>query len=135
MCGYKKRENKMKPNINDIPKSLTHYLDMWNEHNIDSIRKHLDLAITDDCLWVDPQHNHIGKQALEDNVRKFRTKFPQAILAINSTIDGHNNRYRYEWIISSNGKIMIYGFDVVTVNSAGLIERVDGFFGKLDKIK
>lgn len=122
----------MKHNTNDIPESMIHYLDMWNEQNLDNIRAHLDLAISVDCLWVDPQHNHVGKQALEDNVIKFRNKFPNAILAINSTIDGHNNRYRYEWIISSDEKIMIYGFDVVTLNKAGLIERVDGFFGKLE---
>lgn len=115
----------------NIPPALYDYLNMWNERDPDAIRGHLDKAVSDDCLWVDPQHSHIGRDALEANVRGFRDKYGSAELTLASNVDGHNNRYRYEWLITLQGQTLIHGFDVVTVNADGQIERVDGFFGKL----
>ena len=117
-----------------IPKALEHYLDMWNERDPEKIRGHLDLAVSDDCLWVDPQHAHSGRDALEANVRGFREKYGSAVLTLASNVDGHNNRYRYDWKITLGEQTLIHGFDVVTLNDNGLIERVDGFFGRLKQV-
>jgi hypothetical protein len=118
-----------------IPESLTHYLLMWNEVTPDNIRGHLDKAVSEDCLWVDPQHSHVGRDALEENVRGFREKYGSAKLALASNVDGHNGRYRYEWEITLGDQILIHGFDVATLNAAGEIERVDGFFGRLKPLE
>lgn len=117
----------------DAPPVLVTYMQMWNERDPEQIRGHLDAAVSDDCLWVDPQHQHTGRDALEENVRDFRATFPNADLGVGSNIDSHNGRHRYEWVIVSDGALLIRGFDVVTVNDAGLIERVDGFFGTLTR--
>ncbi|MEM9464482.1 MAG: nuclear transport factor 2 family protein [Actinomycetota bacterium] len=118
----------------NAPPALVRYMHMWNERDPEAIRGHLDDAVSDDCLWVDPQHHHRGRDALEANVRGFRETFPDADLGVGSTVDGHNDRYRYEWVIVNEGALLIRGFDVVTLSAAGLIERVDGFFGTLDRL-
>ncbi|MDW3220544.1 MAG: nuclear transport factor 2 family protein [Acidimicrobiales bacterium] len=119
----------------DAPPPLVHYLHMWNERDPDVIRPHLDRCVADDCLWVDPLHQHVGRDALEENVRTFRTEFPDAVLALGSNIDSHNGRHRYEWVITVEGgeTLLMRGFDVATVNDAGMIDRVDGFFGMLQR--
>ena len=121
-------------NNDQMPDAMHHYLRMWAEKDLDLIRDHLDLAVSEDCIWVDPQHNHVGRDALEANVKGFRTRFPNATLGLGSNVDGHNQRYRYEWVIKNGDHLMMRGFDVVTLNNDGLIERVDGFFGILTRI-
>ena len=122
------------PLPDNAPAALVAYMAMWNERDPEAIRGHLDAAVNDDCLWIDPQHQHQGRDALEANVRSFRAGFPEAGLGVGSNIDGHNDRYRYEWVIVNEGKLLLRGFDVVTLDDAGLIERVDGFFGTLERV-
>jgi hypothetical protein len=119
----------------DVPEVLRHYLRMWNERDPERIRAHLDRCVGDDCWWVDPLHRHTGRDALEANVREFRATYPDADLGLGSNIDSHNGRHRYEWYITSSpGELLIRGFDVVTVDDgSGMINRVDGFFGELDR--
>ena len=121
-------------NTADLPEPFPHYLRMWNERDPERIRGHLDRCVAEDCLWVDPQNDHTGRDALEANVREFRATFPTADLSVASTIDSHHGRYRYDWKIEADGALLIRGFDVATVNDAGLIERVDGFFGELERL-
>ena len=120
----------------DTPEILQDYLRMWNEREPDRIRTHLDRCVDGDCWWVDPLHQHTGRDALEANVRAFRSTYPDAELGLGSDVDSHNGRHRYEWFITSSpGELLIRGFDVVTVNAdSGMIDRVDGFFGTLDRI-
>ena len=117
----------------DAPDALQHYLRMWNESDADQIRVHLDKCVAEDCRWVDPLHQHTGRDALEANVREFLATYPGASLGLGSNIDSHNDRHRYEWVITLDGELLIRGFDVVTTNDAGMISRVDGFFGVLDR--
>ena len=118
----------------NAPAVLVTYMQMWNERDPEAIRGHLDAAVSEDCLWVDPQHQHTGRDALEANVRGFRATFPNADLGVGSNVDAHNDRYRYEWVIVNDGELLIRGFDVVTVDADGLIGRVDGFFGTLERV-
>jgi SnoaL-like domain len=121
------------PSVSAPPAALAAYLEMWNERDPAQIRAHLDRCVAENCLWVDPLHNHTGRDRLEANVREFRASYPGAELRLASTIDGHNNRYRYEWVITVGDDLLIRGFDVTTIDDAGMIERVDGFFGVLER--
>lgn len=117
--------------MNDIPQTLHTYLAMWNECNEEKMRALLQQCIAEDCLWVDPQNAHRGREALAENVRQFRAQFPSAELTLASNVDGHHGRFRYEWAITVNEELLIRGFDVCTLNADQEIERVDGFFGEL----
>ena len=55
---------------------------------------------------------------------------PTTRFVIASEIDRHHDRLRYRWDMVRNGRTLMEGLDVVTLDpSSGLITRVDGFFG------
>ncbi len=108
------------------------YWTMWNSRDLTAVRGLLDDAVTEDFIFCDPLHWHVGRDALEANVRKFRTDNPEADFVMASGFDTHHNRYRYDWHFTRRGRVILQGFDVVTVDQgSGLLERIDGFFGKL----
>ncbi len=112
-----------------IPESLVHYLSAWNERDTQRIRAHLHRSVADDVLFVDPAHTTTNVDELEAMIREARETLPEEEYRLASAIDGHNNRYRYRWEVHRPGEPPIPGMDVTTVNAAGLIERIDGFFG------
>ena len=114
-----------------MPDALRHYWTMWNEPDLDHVRRHLDLAVSVDFVFADPMHFHTGRDALEDNVRTLRTNKPHYRLAIASELDVQNNCYRYEWHLLRKHRFLMRGFDVVQINTGGQLARVDGFFGDL----
>lgn len=118
-----------------MPEAMEHYWNMWNELDLDRVRDHLDRAVSADFLFADPINFHTGRDALEANVRGFRAEYPKAGFALASRIDSHNRRYRYEWNLIEDGEVSLRGFDVATLNEAGLIERIDGFFGPLRPLR
>ncbi len=111
--------------------AFEYYWAMWNERDLNLVRGHLDLAVSEDFDFCDPIHHHQGRDALEANVREFRTKRPDAEFTIASGIDSHHNRHRYRWDLIHNGRVLVAGLDIATVADSGLIERIDGFFGEL----
>jgi hypothetical protein len=111
--------------------AFDHYWAMWNETDPDAVRSHLDRAVTDDFVFCDPIHFHVGRDALEANVRNFRAEQPAAVFTIGSGFDSHHNRHRYQWHFTRRGRVLVTGLDIATVGEGGLIERIDGFFGPL----
>ena len=114
----------------DLP-AFDHYWAMWNETDLGRVREHLDQAVSEDFIFCDPLHWHVGRDALEENVRQLRTEEPLAEFDVSSGVDQHHNRYRYSWTFGRRGRVLLHGFDVATTNEDGLIERIDGFFGPL----
>jgi hypothetical protein len=118
------------PETAPMPPALIHYWTMWNEFDVELIRGHLDRAVTTELEWVDPLHSHVGRDALEVNVRTLRSDKPEYRFVITSEMDVHHNRIRYQWNMMRKHRVLMRGLDVVTLDPAGLIERVDGFFGE-----
>ncbi len=113
-----------------MPDPLVAYWTAWNEPDLDRIRPHLLRAVTDDVEWNDPRDSFVGRDELEAAMRRLRTTKPDYSFVIASEIDHHNNRLRYRWDMARNGRVLMEGLDVVTLEPAtGLIARVDGFFG------
>lgn len=108
---------------------------MWNERDLELVRSHLDRAVSEDVEFCDPLEHHVGRDALERNVRTFRSRYREARFEVVSDVDSHHNRVRYRWDFSIRGRIFVEGLDIATVSDAGLIERVDGFFGPLDEAR
>ena len=115
----------------ETPTALRHYWAMWNEPDVERVRHHLDQAVTPGVEWTDPMHAHVGRDALEENVRTLRTDKPEYRFVIGSLFDGHHNLCRYEWHMMRKHRVLLRGLDVVTFAADGLIGRVDGFFGEL----
>lgn len=104
---------------------------MWNEKDLIAVRGHLDAAVTEDFIFCDPLHLHVGRDELEANVRQFRADQPDAHFVLASGVDTHHNRFRYQWHFTRRGRVLVRGLDIATVGDGGRIERIDGFFGEI----
>lgn len=116
-----------------MPDALRHYWTMWNEPDVSRIREHLEQAVDNEFVFADPMHFHIGRDALEANVRTLRTDKPRYRFRIASELDRQNDCYRYEWHMMSKHRVLMRGLDIARL-SDGLLVRVDGFFGPLAPI-
>jgi hypothetical protein len=120
--------------VTELPASLFVYRNAWNEPEVGGIRPLLVESLAADCLFVDPAHTCTGVDEIEAMIREFRTTFPTSRYDLTSGVDGHNQRYRYRWIAQLDAGTAVEGMDVTTVNAAGQIERIDGFFGDFDPL-
>ena len=116
------------------PPSFDHMLDAWNERDPTRVRGHLDKALADGVVFIDPTIETHGVDEFEQNVREFRARYPTATLRRSSAVDSHHNLHRYSWEIAVDGKVILPGFDVTETNADGKVVRVLGFFGPLPKL-
>ncbi|MGB0907885.1 MAG: hypothetical protein ACPGVT_10360 [Maricaulaceae bacterium] len=113
----------------DLPNCFTALLAAWNETDPANVRGHLNKALAPDILFADPHYFIHGIDAFEAMVHEFHEKYPSPTTEHTSGYNMHNNRYRYNWLVSFGGKPAMPGMDVTEVNADGLICRIDGFFG------
>ena len=113
-----------------MPDALTAYWNAWNERDLDAIRKHLESAVEDGVVWNDPRDSFVGRDELEQAIKRLRTSKPDYSFAIASEIDYHHDRLRYRWDMFRGERTLMEGLDIVTLDpTSGRIARVDGFFG------
>ncbi len=113
-----------------MPAALMAYWTAWNETDLDRVRTHLVSAVAADVEWNDPRDSFVGIDELEAAVHRLRTSKPNYVFTIASEIDHHHDRLRYRWDMTRNGRTLMEGLDIVTLEPVTkLIARVDGFFG------
>lgn len=113
-----------------MPEPLVSYWAAWNESDLELVPRHLAAAVTEDVVWNDPRDSFVGVSELEAVILRLRSRKPGYHFVIASEIDHHHDRYRYRWDMTSRGRTLMEGLDIVTIDpSRGLICRVDGFFG------
>ena len=113
-----------------MPDALVAYWTAWNEPDVTRIARHLAGAVIHDVEWNDPRDSFVGIGELERAIGTLRTSKPDYVFVIASEIDGHHDRLRYRWDMVRNGRTLMEGLDVVTLDpTSGLMSRVDGFFG------
>lgn len=116
------------------PESLVHYWRMWNEPDLDRIRAHLDQAVSPTFVFSDPRHHHVGRGALEENVRRLRSDKPHYRFVISTELDEQHGCYRYRWHMTARGRLLLEGLDIALLDDDGLLQRVDGFFGPMTPV-
>ena len=112
----------------DISEVFDRYLDMWNEPDLDALRPHIEATCVPTIIFADPNAYTVGFAELEAMAIEVKKSIPGASYRRASGIDEQHRRYRYLWEIEYDGKIIVQGMDVTTVDEFGLIERIDGFF-------
>ena len=122
--------------MSPVPMSFVHYNAAWNEPDPDRIRSHLDLAVAEGVVFADPDNRTEGIDELEAMIRKARLQLPQAEYAVASQVDGgHDRCYRYHWEVrTADGRAPTLGTDFTTVDAAGRITRIDGFFDDIPRV-
>lgn len=106
----------------------------WNETEVERSRQHLNHALAEDVVFIDPTIVTTGIDEFERNVRRFRLAFPDARCLRTSNFDTHHRLYRYNWEIKRSNETLVVGFDVVELNEANQVARVLGFFGPLQPL-
>lgn len=114
-----------------LPQSFVHLLAAWNEQDLQQTRSHLNKALAPNILFADPNFLIQGIDAFENMIKEFRQNAPKATCIHSSGYDAHHSRYRYQWTVNLDKNTQVIGYDVTTLNSDGLVERIDGFFGEL----
>lgn len=120
--------------MNTYPPSFDHMFAAWNERDLSKVRGHLDKALSEEVIFIDPNIVTRGIAEFEQNVREFRTKYPQADVRRSSAVDSHHNLHRYNWEISVQSSVVLIGFDVTETATDGHVVRVLGFFGPIPKL-
>ncbi len=117
------------------PESLANYLAAWNEMDPSKIRGHLDRSCAQDVLFIDPANTTRNIDELEVMIKSARVERPTATYHRTSGVDGHNLRYRYYWEVRMDGKALMPGMDVTTLNEQGAVLQIDGFFGTMPALE
>ncbi|GAA6155082.1 hypothetical protein NBRC116588_05550 [Pyruvatibacter sp. HU-CL02332] len=120
--------------MSKLPLSLDSMLAAWNESDPSRIRGHLDAALSPDVVFADPDNYVVGIDAFEAMVHKFRADIESPKAERTSGFNVHNNRYRYNWLVSSGDTPLMPGMDVTEVDDNGKVVRVDGFFGDIPEL-
>ena len=113
------------------PKAFDEVQAAWNARDPEQIRGHLDRALSESIVFVDPLYDITGRDAFEQMVRKLREDIPNVRTEISSGFNHHHDLWRYEWRVFDGDKLVTPGMDVTRVGADGLIERIDGFFGPI----
>ncbi len=121
--------------MSNLPASLVQYLAAWNELDPSKIRRHLDRSCAQNVLFIDPANTTGNIDELETMIINARAERPTATYHRTTGVDGHNLRYRYDWEVRLDGKALMHGMDVTTLNDQGEIVQIDGFFGTLPELE
>ncbi len=118
-----------------VPTVFDNMLAAWNERDPQAIRQHLNSAVSENVTFCDPNYAIEGRDAFEAMIRTFRATMAEGQCSRTSGVDGHHHLFRYSWAVHNAGKLIVAGSDVVAVDQAGMICRVDGFFGPIPDIQ
>lgn len=111
-----------------VPAVFDTYLAMWNEPDHDALLGYIVESCSDDVIFADPNEYTVGRDDLVAMAVAVKTGLPGANYRRVSGVDVQNRRYRYLWEIEFEGEVIVQGMDIATLNEAGQIERIDGFF-------
>ena len=118
----------------DYPEAFNHMMAAWNESDPSLVRSHLEKALAPNVRFVDPSIDVTGIDGFEANVHEVHANHPGNVYSRTSRVDSQHGFHRYHWAIhSSEGKLVLPGFDVVETDSDGRVASVIGFFGELPK--
>jgi hypothetical protein len=70
-----------------MPDALVAYWTAWNDPDVERIRSHLAVAVTESVEWNDPRDSFVGIDQLERAIRRLRTSKPDYVFVIASEVD------------------------------------------------
>lgn len=118
--------------MSPVPECFANLLAAWNERDPAKLRDLVEMSVTSDVTFTDPQYSIMGSEAFIAMMIAFQERVGEVRLSRTSAIDMHHDRARYSWeIVWPNGD-RFEGFDAVALDLAeGKFCRIDGFFGSL----
>lgn len=106
------------------------YMAAWNEPDEAKRKPLLERCWADDGLYVDPQADVRGRDALSAIIGGMHGSMPGARIEITSGLDTHHNQVRFAWaFVQADGKRAIEGIDAGEFAADGRLARIAGFWG------
>ena len=118
-----------------IANVVTLYMAAWNEP--DAVTRHalLEQCWADGGVYVDPNTEQTGRDALSQHIAKVQAGRPGARLEFMSGSDIHHNVLRFEWrLVRSDGTRGDTSIDFGEVGPDGRLVKMTGFFGAAPKL-
>jgi hypothetical protein len=109
---------------------VTQYMAAWNETDTAARQTLLEQCWADGGVYVDPNVELTGREALSQHIAKVRAGRPGARLEFMSGIDIHHNVLRFHWrLVRADGTNGDTSIDFGEMGSDGRLIKIMGFFG------
>jgi hypothetical protein len=75
----------------------------------------VEASLAPDIAWCDPNYDLVGHDEVVAMIVEFHQQWADADIELLTAVDGHHDRYRYEWLVSTGGRKLIRGTDTVRI--------------------
>ena len=112
------------------------YIATWNTLEA-AERKHAVAAVfAPEATYTDPLADVSGRDAITELIGGAQQQFAGWTFRLVGPVDGHHGQARFTWALGPDGEgeAPVVGFDVVTLDGAGLITSVLGFLDRVPAV-
>jgi len=118
-----------------IAEVVTLYMAAWNEPDAAIRNALLQKCWADNGVYVDPNIELTGRDALAQHIAKVQASRPGARLEFMSGSDIHHNVVRFEWrLVGADNSHGDTSVDFGEIGPDGRLIKMTGFFGAAPKL-
>jgi hypothetical protein len=108
------------------------YIAAWNTTDADERERAVAAAFAPGATYTDPLADVSGRAAITELIGGAQQQFAGWSFRLAGPVDGHHGQARFTWALGPDGaEAPVVGFDVVTLDDAGLITSVLGFLDRV----
>ena len=113
------------------------YITAWNARDATERKEAVAAVFAPDATYVDPLADVSGRDAITELIGGAQQQFAGWTFRLVGPVDGHHAQARFTWALGpdgAEGEAPVLGFDVVTLDGAGLITSVLGFLDRVPAV-
>jgi hypothetical protein len=116
----------------DFANLADRYVAMWNATDPTVRRTLVDDLCAAEVRYTDPLADVAGRDQLDGLIAAVQQQFPGFTFVLSGGVDAHHGQARFGWDLGPSGApAPVAGFDVITVDDAGQVNRVLGFLDRV----
>ena len=105
------------------------YFAAWNATDAAERDQLITETWAEEGTYLDPVMSGEGHAGIGTMIAGFGAQFPGLRFHRNATIDAHNDRLRFSWVlVALDGPVIAAGTDVALLSNDGRLQSVTGFF-------
>jgi SnoaL-like domain len=109
------------------------YIAAWNTRDAAERQAAVMAVFAPEATYTDPLADVSGRDAIAELIGGAHQQFAGWTFRLAGPVDGHHGQARFTWALGPDGagEAPVVGFDVVTLDDAGLITSVLGFLDRV----
>ncbi len=109
------------------------YIAAWNTRDAAERKEAVAAVFAPEATYTDPLADVSGRDAIAELIGGAHQQFAGWTFGLAGPVDGHHGQARFTWALGPDGagEAPVVGFDVVTLDDAGLITSVLGFLDRV----